>query len=50
MMEQGKFVEIVSLFGNLYGTTLDAIEEVTNSGKICVMDVELEVKISSIET
>ncbi|KAL2916048.1 hypothetical protein HK105_204472 [Polyrhizophydium stewartii] len=42
MNEEGKLIEVVSLFGNLYGTSMDAVDKVTEEGKICIMDLEIE--------
>ncbi len=43
MMEEGQFVEIVNFFGNWYGNSFESIFKVALEGKICVMDLELEV-------
>ncbi|TPX40507.1 guanylate kinase [Synchytrium endobioticum] len=40
--EAGAFVESVTLFGNQYGTSMSAIEKVTEEGKVCLMDLEIE--------
>ncbi|KAL5039585.1 hypothetical protein BDV3_002837 [Batrachochytrium dendrobatidis] len=40
--EKGEFIQIVVLFGNMYGTSMDAVDKVTKEGKICIMDLELE--------
>ncbi|TPX31420.1 guanylate kinase [Synchytrium microbalum] len=40
--EEGAFIELVNLFGNQYGTSMSAIEKVTEEGKVCVMDLEIE--------
>ncbi|KAJ3220200.1 hypothetical protein HDU67_005526 [Dinochytrium kinnereticum] len=42
MVEEGRFLEVVNLFGQLYGTSVDAIDRVTEEGKVCVMDLEIE--------
>ncbi|KAJ3127504.1 hypothetical protein HK098_006282 [Nowakowskiella sp. JEL0407] len=42
MLQNGEFVEIVTLFGNLYGTSVDSIEKVGKMGKVCVLDMEVE--------
>ncbi|KAJ3412442.1 hypothetical protein HDV05_000746 [Chytridiales sp. JEL 0842] len=42
MVEEGKFVEVVQLFGYMYGTSMEAIDKVTEEGKVCVMDLEIE--------
>ncbi|KAI9352294.1 hypothetical protein DFJ73DRAFT_830474 [Zopfochytrium polystomum] len=42
MIDEGKFIEVVSLFGYMYGTSTDAIDKVTEEGKVCIMDLEIE--------
>ena len=44
MIETGQFVEVVSFFGNWYGNSFDAIYKVALEGKICIMDLEMEVR------
>lgn len=43
MVETGQFAETASFFGNEYGVSFDAIYKVALEGKICIMDLELEV-------
>jgi Guanylate kinase len=43
MTEEGKFISVVSLFGNKYGTSIESIDKVTEEGKVCVLDLEIEV-------
>jgi guanylate kinase len=38
----GEFLEYADSHGNLYGTSKAAIESVINSGKICVLDVNVD--------
>lgn len=40
----GKFVEHGEYEKNYYGTSLDAIRSVVNSGKICVLNLHPQVK------
>uniref|UniRef100_A0A8C4GI16 MAGUK p55 scaffold protein 4b n=1 Tax=Dicentrarchus labrax TaxID=13489 RepID=A0A8C4GI16_DICLA len=40
MVYNNRFVEYGEYKGNLYGTTVDSVREVLNSGKICVIDIE----------
>ena len=42
-IENGSFVETVTLFGHVYGTSFRSIDKVTEEGKICIMDLETEV-------
>lgn len=48
MIEQGKFLEVCTLFGNLYGASFESIEKVIEEGKVCIMDLEIDVCISYI--
>lgn len=41
MVEKGDFLEYAAFGGNLYGTSKKAVEDIQTSGKICVLDVEL---------
>lgn len=34
-LKEGKFLESAAVHGNLYGTSIDAVEAVTDSGKVC---------------
>ncbi|KAA3673462.1 guanylate kinase [Paragonimus westermani] len=38
----GKFLEHAEFAGNLYGTSRAAVESVLATGKICILDVEME--------
>ncbi|KAI8610611.1 hypothetical protein BC830DRAFT_726444 [Chytriomyces sp. MP71] len=42
MIDEGKFAEVVTLFGYMYGTSMEAIDKVTEEGKVCIMDLEIE--------
>ncbi|KAJ3337509.1 hypothetical protein HDU93_001002 [Gonapodya sp. JEL0774] len=42
MVEAGEFVESVTLFGNMYGTSVGEVDRVAEEGKVCVMSVEVE--------
>ncbi|KAI3410039.1 hypothetical protein GPALN_006403 [Globodera pallida] len=41
MIRAGEFFEHAQFGGNLYGTSKKAVEDVQSSGKVCVLDVEL---------
>ncbi|KAL5982004.1 Guanylate kinase 2 [Asimina triloba] len=46
LMEQdisgGKFLEFAHVHGNLYGTSIEAVETVTDSGKRCILDIDVQ--------
>jgi guanylate kinase len=44
MIEEGKFVEHAKFGGNRYGTSKMTIENLTASGKVVVLDIEMEVR------
>ena len=45
MNSECKFIELVTIFGNQYGTTIQAIDQVTSQGKVCILDVDYEVRL-----
>ncbi|KAG0641625.1 P-loop containing nucleoside triphosphate hydrolase protein [Tuber brumale] len=38
---QNHFIESAEFAGNLYGTSVGAVRDVTDSGRVCVLDIEL---------
>lgn len=48
-ISEGKFLESCEIHGNLYGTSIKTIEEVQNSGYICILDVGIDFPFASIE-
>ncbi|CAI5438093.1 unnamed protein product [Caenorhabditis angaria] len=42
MIRRGEFIEYATFGGNTYGTSKKAVEEVEKTGKICVLDIELQ--------
>ncbi|XP_069554220.1 MAGUK p55 subfamily member 4 [Brachyistius frenatus] len=40
MVYNNRFVEYGEYKGNLYGTSIESVKEVLNSGKMCVIDIE----------
>ncbi|KAL2480615.1 Guanylate kinase 2 [Abeliophyllum distichum] len=52
-IEDGKFLEFASVHGNLYGTSIEAVEAVTDKGKRCILDIDVQgarsVRASSLE-
>jgi len=41
-IEKGEFIENAEFAGNLYGTSKQAIKDVQKTGKICILDVDLQ--------
>lgn len=41
-IQKGRFLETATFSGNTYGTSFQAVENVSKSGKICVLDIEIE--------
>ncbi|XP_047323196.1 guanylate kinase 1-like isoform X2 [Impatiens glandulifera] len=52
-IKDGKFLEFASVHGNLYGTSIEAVEVVTDEGKRCILDIDVQgarsVRASSLE-
>ncbi|XP_043692241.1 guanylate kinase 2-like [Telopea speciosissima] len=52
-IKDGKFLESASVHGNLYGTSIEAVEVVADAGKRCILDIDVQgarsVKASSLE-
>ncbi|EPS37048.1 hypothetical protein H072_9349 [Dactylellina haptotyla CBS 200.50] len=42
LIAEGKFIETAEFSGNLYGTSIQAVEDVQNAGRICILDIEME--------
>ncbi|ESQ52912.1 hypothetical protein EUTSA_v10016777mg [Eutrema salsugineum] len=41
-IKDGKFLEFASVHGNLYGTSIESVEVVTDSGKRCILDIDVQ--------
>jgi len=39
----GGFIEHAKFGGNYYGTSVKAVKDVAEKGRICVLDIEMEV-------
>ncbi|KAL6987121.1 Guanylate kinase 2, variant 2 [Sarracenia purpurea var. burkii] len=52
-INDGKFLEFASVHGNLYGTSIEAVEVVADAGKRCILDIDVQgarnVRASSLE-
>jgi len=43
MIEKDSFIEWAQFGGNYYGTSKQAVKTVAEKGRICVLDIEMEV-------
>uniref|UniRef100_A0A5B6ZW61 Guanylate kinase 1 n=1 Tax=Davidia involucrata TaxID=16924 RepID=A0A5B6ZW61_DAVIN len=41
-IKDGKFLEFASVHGNLYGTSIEAVEVVADAGKRCILDIDVQ--------
>ncbi|CAL1548770.1 unnamed protein product, partial [Lymnaea stagnalis] len=41
LIAENGFIEYAQFSGNFYGTNKTSVKEITNSGKLCVLDVEI---------
>ncbi|GMY14200.1 guanylate kinase 2-like [Fagus crenata] len=41
-IKYGKFLEFASVHGNLYGTSVEAVEVVADEGKRCILDIDVQ--------
>ncbi|KAF0975193.1 hypothetical protein FDP41_005946 [Naegleria fowleri] len=41
-IDDGLFIEHANVHGNLYGTSFQAVKEVQNQGKCCVLDIDIQ--------
>lgn len=41
-IQEGKFLESADVHGNLYGTSVAAVEAVANAGKRCILDIDVQ--------
>lgn len=42
MIDGGKFIEWAQFSGNYYGTTVDSVKAVQESGKTCILDIDMQ--------
>lgn len=43
LLKDGGFIEHAKFGGNYYGTSMKAVKDVAEKGRICVLDIEMEV-------
>ncbi|KAI3507571.1 hypothetical protein L1887_22559 [Cichorium endivia] len=52
-IKAGKFLEFAAVHGNLYGTSVEAVDVVADAGKRCILDIDVQgarsVRASSLE-
>lgn len=41
-IDAGKFIESAAVHGNLYGTSVAAVESVLSTGKTCILDIDVQ--------
>ncbi|KAL5719731.1 guanylate kinase [Ranunculus cassubicifolius] len=41
-IQDGKFLESAAVHGNLYGTSIEAVDVVSDSGKRCILDIDVQ--------
>lgn len=46
LVEKKGFVEHAQFGGNHYGTSIKAVEDIAEKGRICILDIEMEVRYS----
>ena len=44
LVDKKGFIEHAKFGDNLYGTSIKAVEDVAEKGRICVLDIEMEVR------
>ena len=49
-MDEGGFIEHAKFGGNYYGTSVKAVKDVAEKGRICVLDIEMEVRCYGLST
>lgn len=43
MVDEGGFIEHAQFGSNLYGTSVQAVKNVADQGRTCILDIEMEV-------
>ncbi|KAL1916597.1 uncharacterized protein VTP21DRAFT_5788 [Calcarisporiella thermophila] len=41
-ISEGKFIESATFSGNMYGTSIMAVERVVETGKVCILDIDMQ--------
>ena len=45
LVEKKGFVEHAQFGGNHYGTSIKAVEDIAAQGRVCILDIEMEVRL-----
>jgi guanylate kinase len=48
LVDEGGFIEHAQFGGNYYGTSTQAVKDVAKKGRICILDIEMEVRLPPI--
>lgn len=48
MVDEGAFVEHAHFGSNRYGTSIQAVKNVADQGRTCILDIEMEVRLQYI--
>jgi len=48
LVDEKGFIEHAQFGGNYYGTSVKAVKDVAEKGRICVLDIEMEVRVLSL--
>lgn len=48
LVDQKGFIEHAEFSGNLYGTSIQAVRDIANLGKRCILDIEVQVGLYSL--
>lgn len=43
LVDEDGFIEHAQFGSNLYGTSIQAVKDIAEKGKICILDIEMEV-------
>lgn len=46
LVDENGFIEHAQFGSNLYGTSVQAVKNVADKGKTCILDIEMEVRLS----
>jgi len=47
LVDENGFIEHAQFGSNLYGTSIQAVKDVADQGKTCILDIEMEVRLDA---